>query len=116
MSSGKSVEGSTYQGSDGNFEVVWPLAKSTGKVVRMNPRFKDRSAKRLGFIWDHMFRGDEMFELVQAGFAEHYPGSSFAPHGAFGNIHGHDEPAVLAALPARLREEQVDAVVVAVGA
>lgn len=102
--------------SEGNYEVVWPLAKSAGKAVKMNARLREGNAKRIGFLWDYVFRGDEMFPLLQAGLAEKYPGSSFVPFETFGNIHGHNEREVLAALPGRLRAEKVDAVVVGVGA
>jgi hypothetical protein len=98
------------------FDVVWPLARSTETEINLNARFSDNSPKRIGFIWDYIFKGDHMFPLIQAGLAEKYPGSTFVPYTAFGNAHGHDEREVLAALPARLREEKVDAVVVGVGA
>ena len=98
------------------YEVVWPLAKGTPKGVAMNPRFVDTKAKRIGFIWDYVFRGDHMFPLIQAGLAEKFPGSEFIPYAAFGNIHGHDEREMLEALPDRLRAERIDAVVVGVGA
>jgi hypothetical protein len=41
---------------------------------------------------------------------------SFVSHTAFGDIHGPDEAKTMAALPARLRAERVDAVIVGVGA
>ena len=66
-------------------------------------------AKRIGFVWDYMFKGDQMFSLMQPGLAERYPGASFVPHSTFGNVHGHDEREVLAALPKVLRAEKVDA-------
>jgi hypothetical protein len=98
------------------YDVLWPLGRSTEKAVAMNRRFEGRGAKRIGFIWDYVFRGDHMFPLIQAGLAEKYPGSEFVPYTAFGNAHGHDEREMLAALPGRLRAEKVDAVVVGVGA
>ena len=98
------------------YDAVWPLARSTEKGVAMNVRFGDAKARRIGFIWDYVFRGDHMFPLIQAGLAEKFPGSEFVPYTAFGNAHGHDEREMLAALPQRLREEKVDAVVVGVGA
>jgi hypothetical protein len=98
------------------YEVVWPLGKSVTKVTALNKRLSGTEPKRIGFIWDYMFRGDQIFPLVQAGLAEKYPGSSFVPYSVFGNVHGHDEREVLAALPERLRAEKVDAVVVGVGA
>jgi hypothetical protein len=106
--------------TESRYEVVWPLAKTKSQGVAMNPRFTDPpgkgTAKRVGFIWDYFFRGDEMFPLIQAGLAEQYPGSSFVPHTEFGNVHGHEELAVLAALPEKLKAQKLDAVVVGVGA
>jgi hypothetical protein len=102
--------------TDAKYDVVWPLGRTRSRGVALNPRFSDQSAKRIGFIWDYFFRGDEMFPLIQAGLAENYPGSTFVPHTAFGNVHGHDEHEVLAALPEKLRSQQLDAVVVGVGA
>lgn len=98
------------------YDVVWPLARTKSKGVAMNARFADKAPKRIGFIWDYFFRGDEMFPLIQAGLAENYPGSSFVPYTAFGNVHGHEEHEVLAALPERIRSQKLDAVVVGVGA
>jgi len=102
--------------SESNVEVLWPLGRSTNKALRMNPRLKEGQAKRIGLVWDHMFRGDDMFALMQEGLAEKYPGSTFLPASTFGNIHGHDEREVIAALPAVLRAQKVDAAIVAVGA
>jgi hypothetical protein len=103
--------------SDGNvYQVVWPLGRSTETAIALNARFSDSKAKRIGFLWDYIFRGEQMFPLVQAGLAEKFPGSAFVPYTAFGNIHGHDEREVLEALPRRLRDEKLDAVVVGVGA
>ena len=101
---------------ESEYEVVWPLGRKTLKDMAMSRRFADNSAKRVGFIWDYMFRGNDMFPLLQSGLAERYPGSTFVPYAYFGNVHGHDEREVLAALPERLRESRVDAVVVGVGA
>ena len=98
------------------YDVLWPLARSTEVGVAMNARFADTKAKRIGFIWDYVFRGDHMFPLIQAGLAEKYPGSEFVPYTTFGNAHGHDEREMLAALPGRLKAEKLDAVVVGVGA
>jgi hypothetical protein len=98
------------------FEVVWPLAPSTEQAVALSRRLGDGGARRIGFVWDHVFRGDEIFAELEPGLAARFPGSTFVPYGAFGNIHGHDEREVFAALPGRLRDERVDAVVVGIGA
>lgn len=102
--------------SEPSYAVVWPLARSTNPVVTLNERLPDPESKRIGFVWDHVFRGDEMYAIIEAELAERYPTMTFAPYTAFGNIHGEDEPQVFAALPDRLRAEEVDAVIVGVGA
>ncbi len=106
--------------SQPTYDVLWPLARRAVKDMAMNRRFgnkeTDHAAKRIGFIWDYMFRGNDMFPLLQAGLAEKYPGSTFVPYEHFGNVHGHDEREVLAALPQRLKEARLDAVIVGVGA
>jgi hypothetical protein len=98
------------------YEVHWPLARSTGETVAMNPRFAAGGAKRIGFVWDYVFRGDEMFEVLQEELSKRFPGSVFVPYETFGNMHGHDEREVLAALPDILRREELDAVIAGVGA
>jgi len=98
------------------YQVLWPLGRMTMKRTDLNRRFADDQPKRIGFLWDYMFRGDDMFPLLQAGLNKKYPGSSFVPYDYFGNVHGHDEREVLAALPQRLRDSEVDAVIVGVGA
>ena len=90
------------------YEALWPLARRTAGDVGMTLR-RAREGMRVGFLWDYVFRGDEMFEVLEKGLAERFPGSTFVPYGAFGNVHGHDEREVLERLPDRLREEQVDA-------
>ena len=99
-----------------DFAVVWPLARSTYPRVALNPRLPDPEGKRIGFIWDHVFRGDQIYELVETELKERYPTMTFVRHPEFGNIHGEDEPQVFAALPGRLRAQKLDAVIVGVGA
>jgi hypothetical protein len=98
------------------FAVVWPLAHSTYARVALNTRLPDPEGKRIGFIWDHVFRGDEIYELVEAELGARYPSMTFVPYPEFGNIHGEDEHEVFAALPDRIRAEELDAVIVGVGA
>lgn len=97
----------------------------------MSPLGRERAAERveheplttlegmtLGFIWDYLFKGDEMFAAIQRAVAAEHPDTSFVDYPKFGNIHGSspDERANIGAIAARIREANVDAVVVAVGA
>ena len=79
-------------------------------------RLEALGAKRIGFVWDYVFRGDEMFEVLEEELSKRFPGSVFVPYETFGNMHGHDEREVLAALPDILRREELDAVIAGVGA
>lgn len=98
-----------------DLEVHWPLARSTAAAGAMSAR-PAGGVERVGFVWDYVFRGDEMFAVLERELGRRWPGTAFVPHGAFGNIHGHDEREVLAVLADRLREKEVDAVIAGVGA
>ena len=103
---------------EASYDVVWPLGRSRVEEVAANKRPADLSGKTIGFIWDYLFKGPEMFEMFKAQLSAKFPGVRYVDYQVFGNIHGSDaeEKANLGALPERLREHGVDAVVVAVGA
>jgi hypothetical protein len=98
------------------YEVLWPLGPSTAEAVTLSERPADLNGRRIGFVWDYVFRGDEIFAQMQRALSEMYPLASFAPYESFGNVHGKGEEEVLEALPGRLRAERVDAVIIGVGA
>jgi len=79
------------------------------------PRPATLAGKRIAFLWDNVFRGDEMFPVLQQEIAARFEGAEFVGYDAFGSTFGGEEEAVLAALPDRLREHQVDAVISGVG-
>ncbi len=95
--------------------VLSPSGPMGVAVSNPAPRPDSLSGKRVAFLWDSMFRGDEMFPVLQAAISDRFEDVSFVEHGAFGSTFGGDEEAVLAALPDRLRELNVDAVVSGVG-
>ena len=98
------------------FEAYWPRAARRVKSKQLAPRLTTLAGKRIAFIWDYIFRGDEMFETIEHSLSSRYPGMSFIGWREMGNIHGSDERQVVAALPAKLRELGADAVIVAVAA
>jgi hypothetical protein len=78
-------------------------------------RLSDLNGKRIAFVWDYVFRGDEMFPIIESEIARRYPDASFVPYDEFGNIHGKDSDPVIESLPDALRTQRADAAVIGVG-
>ena len=97
------------------YEVVSPVGRWAGADARPAPAGRGK-ARRVGFVWDFVFRGDDMFRIVEEVLATTDADLTFVGHDTFGDIHGRDERRVVAELPARLRDQQVDTVIVGVGA
>lgn len=71
---------------------------------------------RLAFVWDHLFRGDEINEHIRDAVATRVDDAVFFGHDLFGDIHGSDERAVVADIPDKMLEYRVSAAIVGVGA
>lgn len=100
------------------YDVVWPLAPVTrGDAGGARPdRADDLRGRRIGFIWDYVFHGDVIFDEIRAYLDAHDEGITYVDYPAFGNIHGHDEAAVMERLPEVLLATEVDSVILGVGA
>ena len=79
------------------------------------PRLDTLEGKTVAQVWDHVFRGDEVFEFLEQGLKERYPGVRFVSWREFGNTHGSEEREVVASLPAKFRSMGVDAVISGMG-
>jgi len=97
------------------FHALWPGGARAVATILAAPRPASLAGKRVAFLWDYMFRGDEMFPVLQDRLTEAYLGVRFVGHAAFGSTFGGNEHAVLESLPRRLRELDVDAVISGVG-
>jgi hypothetical protein len=111
----------TEQGNAGGgdrFDVVWPLAptRKAAAAVEQVERSDQMNGRRIGLLWDYLFRGDEIFQVVKQEVAARYADVTFIEPDVFGNLHGHDEDEVIARLPDVLRRSGVDSVIAAVGA
>lgn len=93
------------------YETVWPRGKQQQKLESPAPRLPDLSGKTIALIWNYVFRGEEIFPLLEQEITKRFPGVKFIGPDQFGNTHGSDERQVLAELPARLKEFGVDAVI-----
>ncbi len=96
------------------YDVVWPQAPMGVQRHRHAARLDDLRGKTVAFVWEYMFRGDELFPVLEQYLRDTYD-VEVVGYEAFGNTHGPDEAAVLAELPHKLRDWRVDAAVSGVG-
>ena len=97
--------------NDGYYEALWPRSPRQAKVKALAPRLDTLAGKTVAQVWDYVFRGNEVFEVLEEGLKARFPGVRFVSWREFGNTHGTNEREVVQALPARLRERGVDAVI-----
>ena len=95
---------------------LWPGGDSAVAPIEPAPRSAGLDARRVGFLWNHVFRGEEIFPLLARRLEAEFEGVEFVGFDAFGSTFGGDEHAVVEALPSRLRDLGVDAVISGVGA
>lgn len=100
---------------EGTYDVVWPRSPLAVQPRRLAPRHADLDGKRIAFLWDHVFRGDEVFPVLADQLVERFPSIEIVDHDVFGNTHGGDEHEVIAGLAEGLAQRHVDAVVSAMG-
>jgi len=95
----------------GRFAAVWPRSPRVLKKKSLAPRIDTLDGKKIAFLWDYMFRGDEVFALLGEGLKRRFPQVEFVSWKEFGNTHSREEREVLAALPRRLQELGIHAVI-----
>ena len=72
--------------SDGEeFEALWPGGVCAVQTVSPAPRI-DLPGKRIGFLWDDMFRGDEIFQMLQRNLTERFDSIEYVNYDRFGPI------------------------------
>jgi hypothetical protein len=91
--------------------VLWPRGKKTVEVLSLAKRLHTLEGKTIGQLWDDLFRGDEIFPMLEQALSARFPGVKFVSYRVFGSTHGREEQRVLAELPARLGQHGVDAVI-----
>ncbi|SRR5579883_3504264 len=101
--------------AQGKYQVVWPRGKKIVDKVQPAPRLDTLNGKTVAELWDYVFRGEEIFPVIESELAARFPGVKFISPDRFGNTHSTEERGVLAALPDRLREMGVDAVISGMG-
>jgi hypothetical protein len=82
-------------------------------VKPLADRLETLNDKTVAFLWDYIYRGDEVFAILEEGIRARFPSARFISWREFGNIHGTGaaEREMLARLPGRFEELGVDAVI-----
>lgn len=97
--------------AQGRERVLWPRGRKTAETRAIAPRLDTLDGKTIGQVWDDLFRGDEIFPMLEAELARRYRDVKFVRYDVFGSTHGASEHKVIAEMPHRLRELGVDAVI-----
>jgi hypothetical protein len=105
------MESGMSTSNDGDYEVLWPRGSRHVQRSALAPRLDTLNGKTIAQLWDFLFHGDKVFAILEAALRERYPTARFISWREFGNTHGNDERAMVAALPARLKALGVDAVI-----
>ncbi len=97
--------------TDGYYEVVWPRSRQAIDPQALAERPTTLDGATVAFVWDYLFRGDEIFPIIAEELQSRFTDVTIVEHTEFGSTHGDREHEVLAALPQRLKELGVDVVV-----
>ena len=99
----------------GDYAVVWPRSAKAVEIKPLARRLDTLEGKTIAFLWDDLFRGDEIWPILKQELSNRHAGLSFIDHDAFGSTHGDDEHRVLAELPGKLASMRIDAVISGMG-
>jgi len=98
-----------------SYDVVWPKAPRGVEPGRLADRLTALEDRRIGFVWDYVFRGDEIFPIIERELADRFPDVEIVSYETFGNSHGGDEAQWTAAFSDLLAIERIDAVISGIG-
>lgn len=97
------------------YEVVWPRSPRGVQQRRRADRLNAIDGACIAFLWDYVFRGDELFPVLADELHARFADVEIVDYHEFGNLHGADEKERVARLPDDLRTRGVDAVVSGMG-
>jgi hypothetical protein len=98
------------------YDVVWPQSPKGVEPRALAPRLTGLDGATIAYLWDGLFRGEELFAALTAELTRRHPTVRIVDWDVVGNTHTADEAAVIAGMADVLRVNRVDAVVSAVGA
>lgn len=98
------------------YSVLYPLGIRAMEDKNVAPSIPDLNEIVIGELWNHGFRGDETFPIIEELIRETYPNVRFVSYKDFGNFHDPTfEAQMMADLPNKLKQFGVNAVIVGNG-
>jgi hypothetical protein len=96
-------------------QVVWPRGRRMVEAAPLARRLATLDGQTIGLLWDYVFRGDEVFPIVQGELSRRFSGMRFVPYAEFGATFGGDEHRTVAELGDKLEHHRVNAVISGMG-
>ena len=98
------------------YSVISPEGIRAVQDQSVAPSLPDLNGKVIGELWNHGFRGDETFPIIEKIIKDTYPDVRFVSYKEFGNFHDpSEEEQMMASLPEKLKRYGCDAVLVGNG-
>ena len=101
--------------NDGYYEALWPRSPRQTKLKSLAPRLDTLEGKTVAQVWDYVFRGDEVFALLEEGLKQRFPNIRWVSYKEFGSTHGSNEREVVGSLADRFKALGVDATISGMG-
>lgn len=98
------------------YQVLWPGGKNSVPRIEPAKRPSTLDGLTIGFVWDYVFRGDEIFPIIKEELCKRFDNISFVEWEVFGPTFGGEEAAVIARLPSLLHKHKVDVAISGIGA
>ena len=96
---------------DGHYEVYWPRTPRRTGIKPLAGRLETLNGKTIAQVWDFLFRGDEVFALLEEAIKKEFPTVKFVSWREFGSSHGGEEKEALAEFAKKFKAMGVDAVI-----
>jgi hypothetical protein len=93
------------------YEVVYPLGRPTRRAESVAPHLDALDDVTIAELSNHKFGSELTFDVLETALTRRFPRLKIIRHGEFGNTYGNAESEVVGALPARLEDLKVDAVI-----
>ena len=67
------------QNNDGYYEAYWPRSPRQQLTRELAPRLDSLEGKTVAQLWDQLFKGDVVFDLLEEGLKSRFPGVRAGP-------------------------------------